>query len=145
MNIYICLGVLFGLIAAMVVLSWYLSFIVPNYVENVIEWIWENKKALFSLYYIFMFGVILVSIIMFTIPSIVMTESPISQTGVFLYASSVLLVSNFFITKSLSQYNRNYDSHPLLFQTVVFFLAMAFLTGVVDSTKIYRLSKRCSL
>lgn len=135
MNIYGYFAILLVLLAISAIIAWNLSFRVPYDTTNPILWLWSNYHTWMIIFLVIILAIIVVSIVMYTRPGVVTrTEDPINQSGVFLYASAVLLLSNFFIVHE-STY-RIYDQHPLLFYTTVFYLVMALLTGIVDSGKL---------
>lgn len=144
MNIYIELLGLACLISAIIAIVWYLTFSVPLGTKERLNWLWENKKPWMIAYLILIAFIIVVCIIMFTHPCITRSVAPFSQSGVFLYASSVLLTANFFITPE-SNANGTYDTHPLVFYTVLFLLTMGLIAGCVDTGKLYKMHKlECS-
>jgi hypothetical protein len=59
----------------------------------------------------------------------------LSNPGIFIISTTILLLSTFFISDVAPE--RNFDSHPLLFYTAVIFLILAITTGIANTIKKY--------
>lgn len=130
--------ILTGTLMAIIAIAWYLSFSVPPETSDILTWLWDPKNGFrhwMIVYVVLLIVVVGISIMMFATPSITQSESPVNQSGIFLFSSSILLTSNFFISP-IGRRKSTYDSHPLIFYTVIFFLGMSFLTAVLDSIKV---------
>jgi hypothetical protein len=141
MNIYLLFGILVALIAAIIIVTVHLSFKVPPEIEHPVDWLWTEDRGLMIIRVILIVFVIVVSLMMFLTPEFTKTEPPLSQSSIFLYATSILLLSNFFITPKPYS-TRTYDNHPLIFQTAAIFLVFGLLTAAIDTYKGYHLMHR---
>lgn len=126
---------LYILLIFIIYLVWYLSFSVPADVCNPFTWLWENYNFLMATYVVM---IILMTIVLFQIllsPDRIKFEAPLHQTSILMLATSVLLISNFFIEPPHPDLCRTYDSHPLLFFTALYFTLLSLISGIVETRK----------
>jgi hypothetical protein len=119
-----------------IIFVWIVSFSVPSGVDNPFQWIIENKLGLFVSYVIFGIGVLIVFILIACATHTTITFThPLTYSGIFLYAVSVLLLSSFFTTSSENTASRFYDTHPLIFCTAAIFLGLGIIAAIVSTVK----------
>jgi len=111
-----------------------LSFSVPLTEIDPLKWIRIHHSGGFFFYGLLIFLIFSVSIASFFASGVINFETPLSQPGLFTISTTILLLSNFFIEPS-PEPRRNFDAHPLLFGTAVFFVFMAILTALCGSIK----------
>jgi len=116
------------------------SFEVPVFERRPMEWLWDNRASSMIFYYILSVMLIVVSIMMFLTPAFTKLEPPLNQPGLFIYGTSILLLSNFFTVPKPLIF-RPFDAHPLIFHTAVFFLSLALLTASTNAFKKMRLER----
>jgi len=118
-----------------ILIAWYLSFSVPSNVVRSIDYLWTNLKNGMITYYLLLLLLTVIVFCSFWYPTVVKFHVPFSQPGIFLIAVAILLLSGFFIDENFS--GRRIDTHPLLFQTSVFLIILAFATGIVTNIKLF--------
>jgi hypothetical protein len=131
---------LLGFLIAEIVLVWYLSFSVPVTDIPPIKWMRLNKLVGFSFYVAIAIIIFVLSMgIVFSSWDIIQHAHPLTFGGVFLYSSTILLLSSFFQSAPVgSTETRFYDNHPLIFYTVVGLLVMGLIASCSTTVKMHR-------
>lgn len=132
---------LFGLLCVVllfnIIITWILSFDVPNDIINPVLYIIQNKSILFSFYIL---SVVLILILFglnhwFKDPYSI-GILPLSLSGIFLYSTSLLLLSSFFVsTPTITNETRFVDTHPLIFYTAIFYMFLEFISSLTLTLK----------
>jgi len=133
--IYFWYSILIILLIITILLVYHLSFSVPADELHPKCWLFQHKSFLIKCYFFLIFLLIFISILAFLTPGVVEFETPLSNPGIFIISTTILLLSTFFISDVAPE--RNFDSHPLLFYTAVIFLILAITTGIANTIKKY--------
>lgn len=132
-SIYLCYFTLILLLIITVLLVYYLSFSVPTDELHPKCWLFQHKSFLMNVYFFLILLLIFVSIISYLSPGVIIFETPLSNPGIFIISTTILLLSTFFVSDVAPE--RNFDSHPLLFYTAIMFIILAITTGIVNIVK----------
>jgi len=128
-----------GLIVVHIVLTYYLSFSISENENNTIwNYTVENHLAVLIIFFIAGSGLIALFLAcVFATQEPIEFSHPLSLGGIFIFATTVLLLSSFFITPPDHRSdNRFYDTHPFIFYTTIVYLVLGILGAVSNTLKL---------
>ena len=132
MGIYVYWMLLVVLLTVLVGLVWSLSLSIPQG-DNPWVWLWTNRYSGMCLYLIVVGAILIVSLLSFMAPGVPKFPAPLSQSGLFIFTATCLLLISFYVESTDSV--RYIDDHPLVFYTAAGCLIMSLITAAVNGHK----------
>jgi hypothetical protein len=132
MRVYFWFYLLVVCLIALIVLTWYISFSVTSVGTDRVSYLLNNNVPEMSAYFGLITLIVMLSIIIFIMRTNVNLREPFTHPGVFLFSTTVLLLSIFYIRPEQQSppEGDNRHKHPLIFFTAAFFLIMCVLASI---------------
>jgi hypothetical protein len=121
-------------------ITWGLSFIVPLDEPKPIKWMMTERPTFFASWVFFLIALLglYIAVVYDSRNDIGSMEESLEIPGVFFVATTILLLSSFFIYQDkVTEYKRFYDTHPLIVYTSAVLLAMGIVVSVVNHVQVH--------